>query len=407
MSPWSADPATLAKRAIGCVGVRDWPTLRELLEGPLEPALKEPVLEELRPARERHGGALSDLARTLVRRLDVGAAAAVEDLAAWTAAPKPLRSARERAWVQLSAGRRGEHAALHQAPGLFSALLASPGFGELPPHARAVALIEAGHAYWRAGHLDGDTTLLEAAVELATRAADLAEALPHAGEALSLAGDADQDLWRFGRKDGELHRAVSLSRRALAHTPSGLPRMGWRRSRLASRLITLSNWEGTLAPLNEALELLHGAAELTADPEDRAAVYHDLSRGSTRRWQITRRPADLDAAVTAARQAVRSMPASSPDVRYVRSGLASALVRRGKHASREDDLSEALRIRRDLLEGETEPPRMPMARANLASALRAHGQLTGDHDHLDEGVALLAAVVAETPAESSQHAVPT
>lgn len=404
MSQRSADPGTLAKRAIGCVGARDWQTLRELLEGPLEPALKEPVLKELRHEHERHGKALSDLARTLVRRLDVGAAAAVEDLAAWTAAPAPLRVARERAWEKLSAGRRGQHAALRQAPSLFSALLASSGFGELAAHAQAVALIEAGHAYWRAGHLDGDTTLLETAVGLATRAADLAEALPHAGEALSLAGDADQDFWRFGRKEGELHRAASLSRRALAHTPPELPRMGWRRSRLASRLITLSNWEGTLAPLNEALELLHGAPELTADPEDRAAVYHDLSRGSTRRWQITRRRADLDAAITAARRAVCSMPASSPDLRYVRSGLASALVRRGRHIGREEDLTEALRIRRDLLEEETEPPRVPMARANLATALCALGQLTGDRDRLDEGVALLARLVAETPAEGPQYA---
>jgi CHAT domain-containing protein/tetratricopeptide (TPR) repeat protein len=403
MSQWPADPGTLAERAIGCVGARDWQTLQELLEGPLEPALKEPVLEELRPDRERHGGALSDLARTLVRRLDVGASAAVEDLAAWAAAPEELRSARERAWVQLSAGRRGEHSALRQAPGLFSALLARPGFGELSRQAQAVALIEAGQAHWRSGHLDGDTTLLEAAVELATRAADLAGPLPHAGEALSLAGDADQDLWLFGRKDGELRRAVSLSRRAVAHTPSGLPRLGWRRSRLASRLITLSNWEGTLAPLNEALELLHGAP-VTADPEDRAAVYHDLSRGSTRRWQITRRPADLDVAVTAARQAVCSMPASSPDLRYVRSGLASALVRRGKHTSSEEDLNEALRIRRELLMEEIEPPRLPAVRANLAAALLAHGKLSGDRDHLEEGVALLAGVVEATPAESSQRA---
>ena len=70
--------------------------MEDLLNGPLTPEHKEPVLAKLSVLPSADPVAVSYIARTLVRRLDVGAGCAVSDLALWVEAPRPLRELRIR-----------------------------------------------------------------------------------------------------------------------------------------------------------------------------------------------------------------------------------------------------------------------------------------------------------------------
>jgi tetratricopeptide (TPR) repeat protein len=370
--------------------------LRGLLGGPLTPEHKEPVLRELRRIKPEDPIAVSDVARTLVRRLDVGGDCAVADLAFWVEAPPPLRDLRIDAWARLSAGRRGDVAALRASPGPWRALVEQEAFLELPRQARAVALIEAAQAHWRAGRVDGDLAMISQAVELGLRAAEAGDRLPHAGEAFTVAGDSALDLWRQSPAEGDLEAARRHAERALAATPTTLPRLGWRRARLAEKHMQVSNWHGTLAPIEDALDLLIDAPAATADAEDRSAVFHDLARALARRWAIARDPDDLDLSVDAAREAVTAMPTGSPERRFVVSGLAGALQRRGLALDDLDDLDEALTIRRRLVDQEVEKPRLAMVKANLARSLRAIGERRGSLDLLGQAVETMAAAVEET-----------
>jgi tetratricopeptide (TPR) repeat protein len=264
-------------------------------------------------------------------------------------------------------------------------------------------LIEAAQAHWRAGRIDADKQLIAQAVELGLRASNVAGDLPHAGEAFTVAGDAALDLWRLAPNRGRLKLAQRYAETALAATPDTLPRLGWRKARLAEKLMQVSNWEGTLAPLEEALGLLVDAPVETGDAEDRSAVFHDLSRAAGRRWLIAKEPADLDLSVDAAREAVRAMPTGSPERRYVESGLASALQRRGLHRDELKDLEEALTIRRRLVDGEREGPRRAIVKGNLARTLRAIGERRDRRDLLEQAVDLMSAAVAETPQDHSEY----
>jgi tetratricopeptide (TPR) repeat protein len=393
----------LAPQAARAVYQRDWLALTALLAGPLSAELMQPVLRVLRK-QDDDPQTLSDLARTLVRRLDVGAEAAVVDLRLWTEAPGPLREARLEAWRKLAAGRRGDRRAALAAPALWMALLSMDGFHKLPDQARAVALIEAAHAHWRSGRRDGSIPGLQRAVALAEEAASIAADLPHAAEALTVAGDAGLDLWRFAPRMGDLGQALKHARNAYAVTPDGHPRQGWRAARLAGKLVNRSIHDGTVAPLEEALALLRGAPDATADPEDRSGVLHDLARAAGRRWQITRERDDLDLCVIAARRAVDEVPPESLDVRIMKSGLAVALHQRGVETGSLDDLEQALHIRRELVSIETDGPREGLVRSNLARSLRALGERTGRRALLDEAVDTLLTILTDTDRDSAQYA---
>lgn len=393
----------LARPAAEAVRQRAWLELSALLTGPLTPELMQPVLRVLRRRSELEPEVLSDLARTLVRRLDIGPDAAVGDLRLWHEAPEALRDARRAAWRLLAAGRRGDQSAALAAPEAWTALLDLQGFCVLPAQAQAVALVEAAQAYWRSARRDGAVGKLQRAVELGERAAEVAGELPHAAEALTVAGDAGLDLWRYAPELGDLERATQHARDAYAQTPEGHPRRGWRAARLAGKLINKSVHEGTIAPLDEALSLLQPAPDATADPEDRCGVLHDLARAAGRRWQIARENEDLDLSVTAARQAVREVPPESRDVRFMRSGLATALQRRGSETGSLEDLEEALRIRRELVAIEIEGPRQGLVRSNLARSLRELGVRSGRQELLGEAVQTMLHVVAETANGAEQR----
>ena len=375
---------------------RDWGALQGLLSGPLTPERKEAVLAALRLHRSEDQIAVSRVARTLIRRLDVGAAYAVTDLALWVDAPQDLQRRRTDAWARLSAGHRGDSVAIRASPVLWRDLVEHPDFLGLARQARAVALIEAAQAHWRAGRFDGDHELMAQAVDLGLRAADAGRELPHAGEAFTVAADSALNLWRESAAEGDLEVAHRYAVLALEATPPTLPRLGWRRARLAEKLMQLSNWHGTLAPVEEALGLLVDAPAATADMEDRSVVFHDLSRALARRWQIARDPADLELSVDAARSAVGAMPAGSPERRYVVSVLASVLQRRGLALDDLNDLDEALVVRRQLVEEEVEKPRLTLVKGNLARSLRAIGERRGRPELLEEAADLMAEAVAET-----------
>lgn len=400
----AATAEALAPQAAEAVATQNWSAFEALLTGPLDPPLMQPVLRILRSDKDLDPGVLSDLSRTLVRRLDVEAVAAVSDLRMWHEAPAELRAARERAWTELRAGRLGDRRAALAAPSAWGELVVAEGFEALPRQARVVGLIEAAQAHWRAGRRGGSVANLQQGVAMAQRAARVAAELPHAAEALTLAGDAGLDLWRFAPLVGDLEAAIADGREALARTSSGHPRHGWRAARVAGKLITLSLHQGTIVPLSEALALLQDAPEATADPEDRCGVLHDLSRAAGRRWEIARDPDDLELSVLAARRAVREVPPESADVRIMRSGLATALRRRGEATASIDDMQEVLRIRRELVALETDDPRRAIVRSNLARSLRDVGEITGQAKLIDEAIETLVEIVAATDPDSDDFA---
>lgn len=393
----------LADAASRAVREHEWAKLTALLAGPLVPELMQPVLRVLRPNSDLDPQTLSDLARTLVRRLDVGAEAAVVDLRMWTEAADPLRNARLRAWTKLSAGWRGDVRAAQAAPALWIELLGMNGFTNLPKQARAVALIEASQSHWRAARGDGDISNMARAIELGEEAAATAAGLPHVAEALTVAGDACLDLWLVSPPAGGPAKAISYARSAYELTEPTHPRRGWRAARLAGKLVNKSIHEGTMGPLDEALDLLRGAPQATADPEDRCGVLHSLAVAAGRRWQIAHDRRDLDLSVQAARRAVHEVPPESRDVRIMLSGLASALRRLGVETNSVAALEEALGIRRELVEIEIDEPRQAVVRSNLAISLRCFGAQTGNRDLLDEAVVTLSLVLDETSPEARQY----
>jgi tetratricopeptide (TPR) repeat protein len=401
--PKSVD--ALAHAAADAVSRRDWPELTALLRGPLVPELHQPVLRVLRREENLEPLTLSDLSRTLVRRLEVGADAAVLDLQLWREAPEPLRTLRLDAYALMVSGRKGDREAALAAPAAWRTLLDADGFEQLPVQARAVALIDAAQAHWRAARTDGGIPDLRLAVEFGERAARVAGELPHAAEALTVAGDAALQLWNLAPGLGDLDQAFQFAVAAYARTPPEHPRLGWRAGRLASRLVDRSVRDGTVAPLDEALVLLQEAPDDTADPEDRCGVLHALAMAAGRRWEITKELGDAELAVRAARRAVREVPPESKDIRIMRSGLATALQRRGRANDNPDDLREALEIRRDVVGLETDEPRKAMVRANLGLTLRALGERTGDRAFLDESVDVMNCAVGLTPSDSARYAM--
>ncbi|MEQ0559814.1 CHAT domain-containing protein [Amycolatopsis sp. NEAU-NG30] len=151
---------------------------------------------------------------------------------------------------------------------------------------------------------------------------------------------------------------------------------------------------GRREDLDEAIE---ASRHWSRDSDPEAAGVSQLAVLLSLRAKHTGR-ADLDEAA--------SLLAAAPDTGVVRSALAGVLLQRWQLDKEPDDAREALALLRRVVAETPEDDRNRLARlTNLATALEADYEVSGDGARLDEAIELYRKAVAATPANTPSHGI--
>ena len=288
----------------------------------------------------------------------------------------------------------------------------------------------------------GDERDLDRAIDMLRRGADLAGhddpmgAYPWNSLAAALSTRADAGAG-FGADETE---ALSALRHGIASFP-GLPET---LTNLGTRLLRrqLSASSGTLvsSDLDEAIVVLRLAVDAMAEAAPiRVYALGTLGEALQRRYELFRKPPDVEGSIAAFTQAIDEGGADDSKVAEWRYGLGSALrarfenlhtiddlaeseaqfrlaiatadaanrslsamslaislAVRGEHNRQVEPLDEAIllfdRVRGDLLKGS---PNWVLAMSNFAGALQSRFELTSNVEDLDRAIALLTQATSE------------
>jgi tetratricopeptide (TPR) repeat protein len=271
---------------------------------------------------------------------------------------------------------------------------------DAPPGASEYVRLELlrGRALHRRFVRHGDPADLDAVIAAASSAL---EAAPQEGpvhvDALQLLAVGRHLRWQRTDSPEELREAIELRRAAVAAAPSPeqLPDLY---AGLCAALRDRYERLGDVADLDAALTAGRAALRACAyHPAARARCQANLSGVYRTRFERIRQPRDLSRAVRIAREAVAATAPGDPDRPRRLGTLTLALLREFGYFRQRDRADEAIRVSRDA--AATTPaghPLRPLLLGNTASMLRARYEWTGDLADLNEAIALAGEAVEIT-----------
>jgi tetratricopeptide (TPR) repeat protein len=203
---------------------------------------------------------------------------------------------------------------------------------------------------------------------------------------LSNLGIALRTLWEHNRSPDALDDAIAAHEAAVAPTPRDTPDGVATRLELATALRERHrdrDLEAAVGALSEAVE---GAAALGSEA---LAECHEALGNALYDWYgVTDEEATLDKAIESLRAALERSPHDVDDRARYAGNLGSALLTRFQRDGEREDLTEALRLFEDVLEGSPGEPSMELL-ANLGNALSVRSVLDASRDDSDRAVAHL------------------
>ncbi|MGW7431578.1 CHAT domain-containing protein [Streptomyces sp. NPDC054861] len=156
---------------------------------------------------------------------------------------------------------------------------------------------------------------------------------------------------------------------------------------------------------DEGVEICRRAAERAPNIVERAIALSQLAFVLHGQGIRSGSPAALDAAYSAAREAVETAPAGHPVRAQAKSVLSDVLRARFVARGGVADLEAAIDSAREALDATpADDPRGISRGTDFADLLRMHARVTEAPDALDEPVALLRRLVAAAPPHSAEHA---
>jgi CHAT domain len=223
------------------------------------------------------------------------------------------------------------------------------------------------------------------------------DARPSPAAAANLAGLL-YSRFELAGNEADLAEAIVRGRQAVAALPADQPDRVVALINLAAALHTDGRIRGDAALTAQAIGHLRDALAMDLSPARRAEVLGNLALQLGR----TGDPGDLDAAVSAARSAVRLAPDGGDAAVGRVADLGTLLRRRFEATGRETDLRLAIRLaRRAVRATPAAHPRGPRYLSQLSMALlRLHG-LTGAEPELDEAISLAREAAAHPVASHS------
>jgi hypothetical protein len=207
---------------------------------------------------------------------------------------------------------------------------------------------------------------------------------------------------RTSRRD-DLDRVMELSAQAVTQSQAGDAELAGRLNNLGGTWRLLYAADGDLADLEHAISNFRDAITAEDDDLERAAFESNLAAVLSDRYENTGQPADLEAAITSAEQAVRHAPPHDPDrVTYV-GNLAVYLSDRYDRLGDLSDLDRALDILLSVAEeADGDPPEMARLWSNLGMLWLTRYERTADPAELETSIQMAEQAVALTPASAPE-----
>ena len=245
--------------------------------------------------------------------------------------------------------------------------------------------------------------------------ADLDHAVDSGEHAVRVAGEGSADrpshLVALGQvlqaraergAPGDIDRAVTLYREAVAETPADFARLRDRVNSLGIGLLARYQLRGTEKDLDEALELLeHGSGEDAPSSVSVLGLLFNRGNGQWIRYRRTGDLAALDRAVVLFTRVAEATPADSVDRALCLNSLAISLAERYERTGDEAALRESAGRLREALEiAPADSPARVSYAGNLGNALRMLYRHTGEPGLLDEAIQLLETALG-LPSESA------
>ncbi|MGP4051861.1 CHAT domain-containing protein [Streptomyces sp. 2A115] len=278
-------------------------------------------------------------------------------------------------------------------------------------------------ALWSRHRLTGELTDLDAAIDTIRAAADAAPSgSPHHALCLSNLGLTLRD--RFGRRGdpADLDQAITIVRQAWEMTPPDDPNRSVRLRNLAGTLLIRYGQTGGAGALEETATRLRAGADVPVDvyavgflaglddipPEvasDVAATVAPLVIGRQLRLVASYDPAEHETVVETWGRILGIVPARDPRRHLYLANLSQAFMLRYQQTGSPADLDAALTIARQSVKAapEADPDRC-MGLANLASSLAERHRCEGATEDLELAVDLIREATARLPHDHLQRA---
>lgn len=198
--------------------------------------------------------------------------------------------------------------------------------------------------------------------------------------------------------DEDLAEAIEQGRQALAAWPACHPDRVVALVNLAAALHTIGRIRNDAALTAQAIDHLRDALSMDLLPARRAEVLGNLALQLGRTGELT----DLNAAVSAARSAVRLVPETDDAAIRRVADLGTILRRRFEATGRETDLRRAIRLARRAVQAmAADHPRRPRYLSQLSMALLRQYGLTGAETELSEAISLAREAAAHPATDHS------
>ena len=185
----------------------------------------------------------------------------------------------------------------------------------------------------------------------------------------------------------DVSAAIDLLRQSLSAAPPADPNRAVRLANLATALRLRFEQSGSVADLDESVQVAQDAAATPADNSDRSLILINLATSLRLRFEQSGSVADLDQAIAVAREAVAATPAAHPSRADRLSDLATALRLRFGFTGDAADLNESVQEAREAVAAAPDDhPDRAVILSNLSTALQARFEITGSTSDLDEAV---------------------
>lgn len=269
--------------------------------------------------------------------------------------------------------------------------------------------------YWQGVHLkyrfdvESDRDNLDAAIEVF-----------HRMVALSQPTDLDQGRWatvaaalssRYKLSEGmeDLDELIAAHRQILNRTPYDAPLRPVVVAGIGQDFFYRFRGLGQIDDLNEAISLtrtaLDDASSMATENFDRATTLYSLGFFLSERFDRLGEADDLDAAITAFREAWTTTPLSDPDQFWYLPELAKALRYRYDQTGNPSDLDDLVAALRATCEAMPhEHPEWPDLSSRLGIELQARFQRYGNTSDLEDAIAAMRAGLDATPPDHPRMA---
>ncbi|KAI0252147.1 CHAT domain-containing protein [Lactifluus subvellereus] len=163
---------------------------------------------------------------------------------------------------------------------------------------------------------------------------------------------------------------------------------------LTRALVTRFNDFGAREDLDHIISYFRHLSNLPLEVADikRLNVLRGLAEALCRRFEVGRRPEDIEAAISLLRHVIAMTPPGTDDYRLIASNLATVWRRKYDQTGESEDLTEAISHHRAVLTScPLDHPSRPLYLSNLAILLRSRFEWSGDLNdaHWQDAVTLL------------------